>query len=56
MISDGIDSGANEFSGFTRENNSYEDTLEYTGGQEEFDKLMAEREHKPIIEFTPIGE
>ncbi|WP_026525079.1 hypothetical protein [Butyrivibrio sp. MB2005] len=56
MISDGIDSGANEFSGFTRENNSYEDTLEYTGGQEEFDKLMSEREHKPIIEFTPIGE
>ncbi|WP_026495711.1 hypothetical protein [Butyrivibrio sp. WCD3002] len=56
MISDGIGNGANEFSGFTRETNTFEATTEYTGGQDEFDKLMAERENKPIIEFTPIGE
>lgn len=54
-ISDGIDTGSNEFSGFTREKNTFDaETKDYTGGQEEFDKLLAEREKKPIIEFTAI--
>ena len=52
-IDDGVNSGTNEFSGFTRDKNTF-DTNDYTGGQEEFDKLMAERENKPIIEFTVI--
>ena len=52
-VDDGVNLGTNEFSGFTREKNTF-DTNDYTGGQEEFDKLMAERENKPVIEFTVI--
>ena len=43
-----------EFSGFTREKNTFEDVTDYTGGQEEFDKLIEERENKPIVEFTIV--
>ena len=54
-ISDGVDFGTNEFSGFTREKNSFSaETADFTGGQEEFEKLLIEREKKPIIEFTAI--
>ena len=53
-ISDGVDFGTNEFSGFTREKNTFEDVTDYTGGQEEFDKLIEERENKPIVEFTIV--
>ncbi|MBQ3797726.1 MAG: hypothetical protein II842_15855 [Butyrivibrio sp.] len=53
-ITDGVNSGNNEFTGFTREKNSFEDSTDFTGGQEEFDKLLAEREKKPIIEFTAV--
>ena len=54
-ISDGVDSGNNEFTGFTREKNTFDaESKEFTGGQEEFDKLLAERENKPIIEFTVV--
>lgn len=53
-ISDGVDFGTNEISGFTRKSNSFDDFTEFTGGQEEFDKLIAERDKKPIIEFTMI--
>ena len=49
-IEDGVNSGSNEFSGFTRETNTF-DSKDFTGGQEEFDKLLAEREKKPLIEF-----
>ena len=50
-IEDGVNYGSDEFSGFTREDNSF-DSADFTGGQEEFDKLLAEREKKPLIEFT----
>ncbi len=50
-IEDGVNYGSDEFSGFTREDNSFE-SADFTGGQEEFDKLLAEREKKPVIEFT----
>ena len=54
-ISDGVDTGTNEFSGFTREENTFDaPTTDYTGGQEEFDKLLAERENKKAIEFTVV--
>lgn len=53
-ISDGVNSGTNEFTGFTRETNSFEDTADFTGGQEEYEKLISEREQKPAIEFTVI--
>ena len=54
-ISDGVDSGNNEFTGFTREKNTFDaESKEFTGGQDEFNKLLAERENKPIIEFTVV--
>ena len=54
-ISDGIDTGTNEFSGFTRTENTFEaESKDYTGGQEEFEKLLEERETKPAIEFTVV--
>ncbi len=54
-ISDGVDTGTNEFSGFTREENTFDaPTTDYTGSQEEFDKLLAERENKKAIEFTVV--
>jgi hypothetical protein len=52
-ISDGINFGAEEYSGFTRETNDF-DTTDFTGGKEEFEKLLTEREAKPIIEFTMV--
>ncbi len=51
-IDDGVNSGSGEFTGFTREENVYENN-DFTGGQEEFDRLIKERDSKPIIEFTP---
>ena len=53
-VSDGVIEGSGQFMGFTRETSKYEDTVDYTGGQEKFDQLMAEREEVPIIEFTMI--
>ena len=53
-ITDGVDAGSNEFSGFTRETNSFDSDSDFTGGQEEFDKLLSEREEKPVIEFTVV--
>ena len=53
-ISDGVDSGTNEFTGFTREKNSLDEATDFTGGQEEFDKLITERDKKPVIEFTVV--
>ena len=53
-VSDGVNAGTNEFSGFTRQTNSFDDSTDFTGGQEEFDKLIADRDSKPIIEFTVV--
>ncbi|MCR4741240.1 MAG: hypothetical protein K5886_13400 [Lachnospiraceae bacterium] len=53
-IHDGVNDGTNEISGFTRETNSFE-TEDFTGGQEEFDRLIEEREKKPVIKFTVVG-
>jgi hypothetical protein len=54
-ITDGIDTGTNEFSGFTRQENTFEaESTDFTGGEDEFQKLLSERENKPAIEFTVV--
>ncbi|WP_155840072.1 hypothetical protein [Butyrivibrio sp. MC2021] len=53
-ISDGVTEGSGQFVGFTRETCKYEDTKDFTGGQEQFDALIEAREQKPLIEFTII--
>ena len=54
-IMDSVATESGEFIGFTRESNSFaEETKDFTGGQDEFDKLVSEREKKPIIEFTMV--
>ncbi len=51
-VSDG--DGAGEYSGFLREENSFDNDTEFTGGQEEFEAMLAEREEKPVLEFTVV--
>ena len=54
-IDDGMESGTNEISGFTRKDNKIDAEAEdYTGTADDFNKLLADRESKPIIEFTMI--
>ena len=53
-ISDGVETGSEEIYGFTREKNTFEDGTDYTGTKEDFEKLLEEREKKPIIEFTVV--
>ncbi|MBQ7678087.1 MAG: hypothetical protein IJT32_07620 [Lachnospiraceae bacterium] len=52
-ITDGINSGTSEITGFTRKTNSF-DSEDFTGGQKELDRLLSERDAKPIIEFTMV--
>ena len=54
VVSDNID-GDGSFSGFLREDNNFDNDKDFTGGQEEFDALIADRESKPIMEFTIVG-
>ena len=51
-VSDG--DGAGEFSGFLRDENSFDKTNEFEGGQKEFDALLAKRDAAPIVEFTVV--
>lgn len=53
-VSDGVNSGSNAFSGFTRETNSFDDTTDFAGGEKEFNQLISDRDNKPIIEFTVV--
>lgn len=53
-IDDGVNDGSGEFVGFTRPERSFDPTEDYTGGQEGFDKLIADRDSQPVIEFTMI--
>lgn len=54
-VSDGIN-GDNypEYDGFMRKTNTFDDDENFTGGEDEFNKLLADREKKPVIEFTPV--
>ena len=54
VVYDGID-GDGSFGGFLREDNNFDNDKDFTGGQEEFDALIKDRESKPIIEFTIVG-
>ena len=54
VVYDGID-GDGSFGGFLREDNTFGNDKDFTGGQEEFDALIKDRESKPIIEFTIVG-
>ncbi len=51
-VEDGVNFGSDEFSGFLRETNDFDNTEDFTGGQEALDKLIEEREKKPAITFT----
>ncbi len=54
-VSDGINDGETpEYTGFLRETNDFDNDTDFTGGEEEFNKLLTEREKKPIIEFTMV--
>ena len=54
-VSDGVNAGSNELTGFTREKNSFDDeTTDFTGTQEDFENLLQERDKKPVIEFTIV--
>ncbi|MCR5747556.1 MAG: hypothetical protein K6G03_07590 [Lachnospiraceae bacterium] len=52
---DGVTSGDGSIGGFTREDNTSFDTVDFKGTQEEFDKYIEEREALPIIKFTIVG-
>ncbi|MCR5342018.1 MAG: hypothetical protein K6E70_01470 [Butyrivibrio sp.] len=56
MVKDCVTDGdaKGEYSGFLREDNSYDNDKEFTGGREEFAKLLTEREEHPVWEFTAI--
>lgn len=56
MVKDCVTDGdaKGEYSGFLREDNSYDNDKEFTGGREEFEKLLTEREEHPVLEFTAI--
>ncbi len=55
MISDGVDDGSNELTGFTRESNSFDDeTTDFTGTNEDLEKLIQDRESKAVVEFTVV--
>jgi hypothetical protein len=54
-VVDGVNDGSNEYIGFLRETNDYDHDKDFTGGAEEFQKMLEEREKKPIIVFTKIS-
>ena len=48
------ENGKTEFGGFMRETNTFDQDQDFTGGEEEFDALIAERDKVPVIEFTIV--
>ncbi|MCR4923997.1 MAG: hypothetical protein K5931_08345 [Lachnospiraceae bacterium] len=53
-IYDGIETGTEEYGGYTRPGNDFDHDEEFKGGKEEFEELLQKREGLPIIEFTVI--
>nr|MCR5747387.1 hypothetical protein [Lachnospiraceae bacterium] len=53
-IDDGVNNGTNEITGFRRPGNDYEHDEDFTGDKKEFEKLIADRDAKPVIEFTVV--
>lgn len=54
-VSDGINDGTNEYTGFLRDTNDYDHDKDFTGGEKEFQELITERDKKPVIVFTKIS-
>ncbi len=56
MIKDDVSDGdaTGEYTGFLREDNNYDNDKEFTGGKEEFEEMIKERDSKPILEFTVV--
>ncbi len=54
LVSEGTDEYAGEFSGFLRPSNDFGDDQDFTGGQDEFDKMIKDRDSKPILKFTVV--
>ena len=46
--------GKTEYGGFMRETNSFDQDQDFTGGEEEFNALIKERDSMPVIEFTIV--
>ncbi len=53
-VYDGINEGEVNYDGFLRSANVFDQDRDFTGGAEEFQKLLEEREKAPVIEFTVI--
>lgn len=53
-VMDGVNDGSNEYIGFLRKTNDYDHDEDFTGGAEEFEAMIAERDKKPIIVFTKV--
>ncbi len=58
MMKDSIEEdeedGKTLYFGFVRETNDFDNDKEYTGGAEEFKKLIADRDKKSVIKFTQV--
>lgn len=53
-VMDGVNDGSNEYVGFLRKTNDFDHDEDFTGGAEEFESMIAERDKKPIIVFTKV--
>ena len=53
-VDDGVNDGSNKFSGFLRKEPVFDKDENFTGGQKEFDALVAERDAVPVVTFTVI--
>ena len=53
-VDDGVNDGSNQFSGFLRKEPVFDKDEDFTGGQKEFDALIAEREAVPAVTFTIV--
>ena len=54
-VMDGVNDGSNEYIGFLRETPDYDHDEDFTGGEKEFEAMIAERDKKPIIVFTKVS-
>ena len=53
-VYDGINEGVEEYGGFLRSANVFGQDKEFTGGAEEFQKMLEQRDKAPAIKFTVV--
>ena len=53
-VYDGINEGVEEYGGFLRSANVFDQDKEFTGGAEEFQKMLEQRDKAPAIKFTVV--